>query len=563
MSVIKSIMMCLLVGTVYSAGDQTANNPQWKSASHDHCNTNSNPGKNKIGPNNVKDLKLDWVSLPDIPDSPVGPFRFPSLKNPIVDQGVVYYNNFAFSLQASKVSDGTLLWQFTPGEGAFFTESAIDGDFLYATGSFFPSKGAPFDMLFKLNKSDGSIVWKSRVGNKNTGNSMFAATSFIDGLVIVPTATTSEGDLNPDPKLIASLNAFDKETGEPVWQFIPEIGGGGTIESTPAYDTKLKLLYIGMSDATFPPANPDCDSLIAIDYRTGKKVWSYQFTKNDSVYADQTGTKISRGYQDLDVLSSPNLFNTKKDGTGRDVVGVNSKKGIYTTFDRATGEVIWQKKIRSGFPTLLGNPSAAFVNGTVYTILSWTKKPLLNVGFDYAYDRSSDPTLLNYWADIQINRCMTSIFALNASNGKVKWRKDFSGNVLGSITESNGVLYTGTADGRFLAFSAKNGDELFSFQFPPTYSLCFAPPPVCESMFPNLPPTNLPLISPILYGDITVAENKVFVPVGFTDLRIPFTSGITEGGLYVFSLNGKAPFPDPSSTEKLSKPCKGCKGKNY
>ena len=83
---------------------------------------------------------------------------------------------------------------------------------------------------------------------------------------------------------------------------------------------------------TTSPAGPYEDSLLAIDYTTGKLVWSHQFTSNDIF----TVLSIAGGGPDSDIGSSANLFSI--DGT--DYIGIGVKNGVYYVLDRDTGMVV-------------------------------------------------------------------------------------------------------------------------------------------------------------------------------------------------------------------------------
>ena len=92
-------------------------------------------------------------------------------------------------------------------------------------------------------------------------------------------------------------------------------------------------MFIGTSNSDDIPVSNQTDAILALDYRTGKKIWSYQFTRDDAwgpLYPCDC---------DFDVGAGPNLFYIRD----TPVVGVASKEGIYRVFHRRTGEIIWSK----------------------------------------------------------------------------------------------------------------------------------------------------------------------------------------------------------------------------
>jgi len=104
-------------------------------------------------------------------------------------------------------------------------------------------------------------------------------------------------------------------------------------------DTKRSLLFIGTGNQyadTFNPPQPSpiSDSLLAIDYTTGKIKWTYQFVWGDIDYGaggSQTNTPAtSDGRNDMDVHAHPQLFTYG----GIDFVGAKGKDGTYRIFKR-------------------------------------------------------------------------------------------------------------------------------------------------------------------------------------------------------------------------------------
>ena len=74
-------------------------------------------------------------------------------------------------------------------------------------------------------------------------------------------------------------------------------------------------------------ANLFGDCLIALDARTGKRIWHFQTVHHD--------------IWDLDNNSAPQLTTIRQNGQSIDVVAMASKTGYLYVFDRATGRPIW------------------------------------------------------------------------------------------------------------------------------------------------------------------------------------------------------------------------------
>ncbi len=147
------------------------------------------------------------------------------------------------------------------------------------------------------------------------------------------------------------LRAFDVITGKQVWTFhtIPRAGEFG-------YDTwpKDAWQYAGAANtwgeltvdpvrgiAYFPTGSPTYDfygadrhganlfgnSLLALDARTGKRLWHFQ--------------NIHHDLWDWDNVSAPVLTTIRKDGRTIEVVALAGKTGFLYVFDRVTGVPVW------------------------------------------------------------------------------------------------------------------------------------------------------------------------------------------------------------------------------
>ncbi|HUR20700.1 MAG TPA: PQQ-binding-like beta-propeller repeat protein [Vicinamibacterales bacterium] len=151
------------------------------------------------------------------------------------------------------------------------------------------------------------------------------------------------------------VRGFDIHTGKQLWKFnlIPQKGefGADTWENGSAPGTD----GVGKNDAWAPySADPDLglvyipvgmplsdeygghrpgdnlfgNSIIAIDVKTGQRKWHFQMVHHD--------------IWDYDTPMAPNLLDINVNGRARKAIAVTTKQGWVYTFDRATGEAIWE-----------------------------------------------------------------------------------------------------------------------------------------------------------------------------------------------------------------------------
>ena len=147
------------------------------------------------------------------------------------------------------------------------------------------------------------------------------------------------------------VQAFDVRTGKRVWSFktIPDSGeygwrtwengsydymGHTNVWAPMSLDAKRGLLFLPVST----PANDwyggdrkgdnlFAESVVALDARTGRRVWHYQI--------------VHHGLWDYDLPAPPVLATITWKGKPRDVVAVPSKTAWIYVFDRVTGKPIW------------------------------------------------------------------------------------------------------------------------------------------------------------------------------------------------------------------------------
>ncbi len=147
------------------------------------------------------------------------------------------------------------------------------------------------------------------------------------------------------------LRAFDVVTGKLVWMFhtIPQPGeygydtwpkdaykyiGGVNTWGEIAVDEKRGIAYFPLGSPTYDYYGGDRigsnlfgNCLLALDARTGKRLWHYQTVHHD--------------LWDYDLAAAPQLVTVNHNGKIVDAVAVAGKNGFLYVFDRVTGEPLW------------------------------------------------------------------------------------------------------------------------------------------------------------------------------------------------------------------------------
>ena len=317
----------------------------------------------QITKDNVDQLELAWEF--DVGPLGGGPrnighygFRY----NPTIVDGVMYVvaPNVPDSLIALNAATGEEIWRTEMGvrignRGVTYWESedgtdkrlfVLNDGMLRAvdatTGKFIESFGAKggkgIDLRDQLSREDRYD--KRPLQHDNPGR------AFEDSIIIA--LPSSDFDYDSAPSDIHSYNAV---TGELNWVFhmIPEKGefgydtwpekdherfGGAHNWSSFTVDPELGMIYIPTGSPRYDwyGGNREGDnlfgnSIIALNARTGERVWHFQAVHHD--------------LWDYDLPTSPKLMTITRNGEKIPIVIQATKMGWLLVFDRRTGEPIW------------------------------------------------------------------------------------------------------------------------------------------------------------------------------------------------------------------------------
>jgi quinoprotein glucose dehydrogenase len=148
-----------------------------------------------------------------------------------------------------------------------------------------------------------------------------------------------------------TLRAYDVVTGAQVWAFhtVPRPGedgyetwpkdawryvGGANTWGEISVDARRGIAYFPTGSPTYDYYGADrvgsnlyANSLIAIEARTGKRLWHFQVVHHD--------------LWDYDLTAAPQLITVRHRGKTIDAVALAAKHGFLFVFDRVTGQPLW------------------------------------------------------------------------------------------------------------------------------------------------------------------------------------------------------------------------------
>jgi alcohol dehydrogenase (cytochrome c) len=446
---------------------------------------------NQITPANVARLAPRWI------------FTMPNVSHlettPVVVDGFLYATsgNECYALDAGT---GRELWHFQRPRTRGLTGNAAGGfNRGVAVAServFMVTDNAH---LLALNHNTGAILWETEMADWHQNYNATSAPLVVGTLVVSGTAGGEQG-------VRGFLVAFDQATGKEVWRFwtVPAPGepgsetwkgkdilhGSSVTWLTGAYDPQLDIIY-------WPTGNPGPDyndderggdnlyscSILALDSKTGKLKWHYQFTPHD--------------VWDWDATETPVLVDTDWRGQPRKLLLQANRNGFFYVLDRITGKLLsstpfvknlnWASGIGpDGRPVLKGNLHSDSQGTEVCPAqdgaTNWfspSYNPALGLYFVQAMEAcsiiSKRPVewqagrgFLGGNSRIVFDKPHFKVLrAINIHTGEIAWelpqvgRGDSWG---GTLTTSTGLVFFCEDSGSFEAVDAAHGKPLWQFQ---------------------------------------------------------------------------------------------------
>ncbi len=308
----------------------------------------------QISPKNVLNLKVAWrYEAPDW-----GQMQM----NPIVVDSILYGVTAALRAVALNAATGEEIWRFgdslqvghSTSRGVSFWQKNNDKRILYTAGPF----------LFALDAITGKPIASFGTGGKidlRSGMPASAKDKFVisntpgtifDDLIVMPLRLSEDAGAAP-----GDIIAFNIITGAPAWVFhtIPYpneqgsetwdnkevykdgVTGAGNNWAGMALDEERGILYVPTGSAApdfyggfRTGSNLYTNCLLALDARTGKRIWHFQFTHHD--------------IWDRDPPAPPNLLMIERDGEKIPAVAQVTKQGYVFVFNRLSGAPLFDVK---------------------------------------------------------------------------------------------------------------------------------------------------------------------------------------------------------------------------
>ena len=544
---------------------------------------------NQINPENIKDLGIAWHFTTDTNRGHEA--------SPIVIDGVMFISSAWSMVYALEATSGELLWKYDPKVPKEWGHNACC-DVVNRGVAVWKGKvifGTIDGRLIALNAKDGSLVWETLTIDKNRPYTITGAPRVIKDKVII-------GNGGAELGVRGYVSAYGADSGKMLWRFytVPgnpeedfenpilekasetwkggkwwEIGGGGTVWDSIAYDPELDLLYIGVGNGSpwnryiRSPGGGDnwfLSSIVALKPDTGKYVWHYQTTPGDTW--DYTATQHM-------ILADITINNEI-----RKVIMQAPKNGFFYLIDRTDGEFIsaenyvsvnWATHVDPITGRPVENPEKNYQNKVVEEIKpgplgghNWqpmsfnpqtglvyipVQELFFNYGDDpnFVYNKKTWNTGIDIAATIPpksqeeleelIQAIKGHLSAWDPVTQKEIWRASYDWPWNGGILSTAGnLVFQGTNEGILIAYRADNGKKVWEVD---VQNGVGAPP-----------------ISYSIDG-----EQYIAVMVGYGG-AYPLTAGVPpvhsggniNGRLVAFKLGAISKLPEPKSYADMPQP---------
>lgn len=469
-----------------------------------------------INTDNVDRLGLNWH------------FDYPTHRGleatPLVVDGVIYTTGSWSMVFAHDARNGELLWFHDPQVprdwAVHLCCDVVNRGVAYQDGSLY--SGTLDGRLIALDAASGELVWEVQTTDPEKPYSITGAPRIVKDRIIIGNGGSEMG-------VRGYVSAYAVADGELVWRFhtVPgnpadgfesdamrraaeswgggawwEIGGGGTVWDSMAYDPELDILYVGVGNGA--PWNrqirsPDggdnlfLSSILALNPDDGSYIWHYQTTPGETW--DYTATQHMI-LADLEIA-----------GAQRKVIMQAPKNGFFYVLDRISGELIsaepyatvtWASHIDKETGRPVETAKARYTEGDsglqlpgpigghnwhpmsynpqtglVYIPMQdapWVYAADENFEFRQGYWNTGTDNLVASMPDDPTIRAAVlatvkgAIVAWDPIKGEPRWRIDHAGPWNGGMLSTAGnLLFQGNAEGKVVAYAADSGQQLWSF----------------------------------------------------------------------------------------------------
>ena len=443
---------------------------------------------------------------------------------PLAIDGVLYVSTAWSKVKAFDARTGQLLWAFDPKVPGEFAGrgccDVVNRGLAAWNGKIYV--GAYDGRLFALDAKTGRVVWETLTLDHNKPVTSTGGPRVFKGKVVIGNAggefgvrgyisafDAETGKLawrfytvpgNPaETSDVEPLKSAAKTWSGDWWV----LGGGGTVWDGIVYDPQLNLVYFGTGNGS--PWNRGyrgkgggdnlfLASIIALNADTGEYVWHYQETPGEEWDFDSTSPLM---LADLKIAGKPRrvLMHASKNGffyvldakSGKFISGKNFVATSWATrIDAKTGKPVINPQARydtTGKPYIVQpggqgahswhpfsfNPQTGLVyfsaieTSTIFLSATDFKPQMMagNTGLQFGASQA----LYDETKSKAARQGESQLVAWDPVKQRQAWRTPILGRIgAGTLSTAGGLVFQGTTPGRFVAYRATDGKELWSME---------------------------------------------------------------------------------------------------
>jgi alcohol dehydrogenase (cytochrome c) len=261
---------------------------------------------------------------------------------PVVQDGIMYVTGWN-ELYALDATTGRQLWSYKePTHPGIVSEAGIGTNRGAAINGGIVSMVTDHAHVLGFDRFTGRRLWEAEMGSYLDSYSATSPPLPVGDLMVVGVAGGEEGARG-------FLDAYRADTGERVWRWytIPKRGepgsetwigqaldhGCGATWMPGSYDAELDLIYWAIGNPCPDFAGEErlgdnlyTSSVVALEAKTGRLRWYYQFTPHDT--------------HDWDAVQPMLLVDETWQGRPRKLLMHGDRNGIFYVLDRTNGEVL-------------------------------------------------------------------------------------------------------------------------------------------------------------------------------------------------------------------------------
>lgn len=351
--IVAALMFTLGIGGCAAERQLQPQQAEWRETGLDGGRTKYSP-LDQINLGNVAQLEPAWIyHSGDLP-----PKNSAVEANPLIVGNTLYTSTGTLRIVALDATTGTQKWLFDPfagrepgqtlNRGISYWSDGKEARILFTAGPYLYALDAQTGRQVTVFGEAGKVDLRLGLG-RNPEDLYVDATSpgaVFEDLIVIGTRV-GEGIISAP----GDIRAYDVRTGKTRWTFhtIPHPGetgyetwpegmwkwaGGANAWGGVSVDAGRGIIFVGTGSATYDywggnrlGDNLFANSTVALDARTGQRIWHYQTVRHD--------------VWDRDLNTPPILATVRRDGRSVDAAVQLTKQGYIYVFDRETGRPLF------------------------------------------------------------------------------------------------------------------------------------------------------------------------------------------------------------------------------